>query len=51
MKNKNLFSLKNQKIIIFGGNGKLGQNFLKTFLSYNAKKIIIADIKNNKKKN
>ena len=50
MKNKNLFSLKNKKIIIFGGNGKLGQNFLKTFLSYNAKKIIVADIKNNKKK-
>ncbi len=46
---KNLFSLKNKKILILGGLGKLGKQFTKTFIDSGAKKVIIVDIiKSNK---
>ena len=46
---KNLFTLKNKKIIIIGGLGKIGKQFTKTFLDFGVKKIIIVDIiKSNK---
>ena len=41
---KNIFSLKNKKIVILGGSGKLGLNFSKILSSAGAK-IILGDIK------
>ena len=41
---KNLFSMKNKVVIIFGGAGKLGQEFAKP-LSHNGAKVYILDIK------
>lgn len=46
---KNIFSLKNKKIIIMGGLGKLGKQFTNIFLKSEAKKIIIIDIAKPKK--
>ena len=40
----NLFSMKNKVVAIFGGSGKLGQEFAKT-LSQNGAKVYILDIK------
>ena len=40
----NLFSMHNKVVIIFGGSGKLGQEFAKT-LSNNGAKEYILDIK------
>ena len=39
-----LFSMKNKVVAIFGGSGKLGQEFAKT-LSQNGAKVYILDIK------
>lgn len=39
-----LFSMQNKTVVIFGGSGKLGQEFAKT-LNYNGGKIYILDIK------
>ena len=47
---KNLFSMKNKVVIIFGGAGKLGQEFAKT-LSHNGAKVYILDIKKGVKNN
>ena len=49
---KNIFSLKNKVIVIFGGSGKLGINFSE-ILSEAGGKIYLLDIKKNttKKKN
>ena len=49
MNKNNLFSLKNKKIIIMGGLGKLGRQFTKTFINYGAKKVIVVDIVKTKK--
>ena len=46
---KNLFSLKNKKIIIIKEIEKLGKQFTDTFLKSEAKKIIIIDIVKPKK--
>ncbi len=43
-KSINLFSMQNKVIVIFGGSGKLGQEFAKT-LSLNGAKVYILDIK------
>jgi len=40
----NLFRLKNKKILILGGLGKLGKQFINTFIDYGAEKIIVVDI-------
>ena len=45
-KSINLFSLQKKVIVIFGGSGKLGQEFAKT-LSLNGAKVYILDIKKN----
>ncbi len=50
MKSYNLFSMKNKVVAIFGGSGKLGQEFSKT-LSENGAKVYILDIKKNINKN
>ena len=39
-----IFSMKNKVVAIFGGSGKLGQEFAKT-LSQNGAKVYILDIK------
>tara|TARA_B100001057_G_C22827810_1_gene942129 strand:- start:1039 stop:1857 length:819 start_codon:yes stop_codon:yes gene_type:complete len=44
LKAMNLFSMHNKVVIIFGGSGKLGQEFAKT-LSNNGAKVYILDIK------
>tara|TARA_B100001057_G_C22868395_1_gene957628 strand:- start:4766 stop:5575 length:810 start_codon:yes stop_codon:yes gene_type:complete len=54
MQNKNfdykkIFSLKNKKIVILGGSGKMGVNFSKTLISAGAK-VFLGDIKKNKTK-
>ena len=42
--------LKNKVVVITGGNGLLGTQFVKTFLSVNSKYIIL-NLLNKKKKN
>ena len=42
-----LFSMKNKVVAIFGGSGKLGQEFAK-ILSQNGAKVYILDIKKKK---
>ena len=41
---KNIFSLKNKKIVILGGSGKMGLNFSKSLLSAGAE-VFLGDIK------
>jgi len=42
---KNIFSMKNKKVIIFGGTGKLGINFSQTLASAGAKVYLLDKIK------
>jgi NAD(P)-dependent dehydrogenase (short-subunit alcohol dehydrogenase family) len=50
MKSNNLFSMKNKVVAIFGGSGKLGQEFSKTLID-NEAKVYVLDIKNINKNN
>ena len=42
---KNIFSMKNKKVVIFGGTGNLGLNFSKTLSSAGAKVYLLDKIK------
>ena len=44
---KNIFSMKNKKVVIFGGTGNLGINFSKTLSSAGAKIYLLDKIKKN----
>ena len=46
---KNIFSLKNKNIIIFGGTGKIGISFSKILTSYGAN-LFLLDLKKPKSK-
>ena len=45
-----LFSMHNKVVAIFGGTGKLGEEFAKTLSNYGVK-VYVLDIKNTTKKN
>ena len=42
---KNIFSMHNKKVVIFGGTGKLGINFSKTLSSAGAKVYLLDKVK------
>jgi len=42
---KNIFSMKNKKVIIFGGTGKLGFNFSQLLVSAGARVYLLDKIK------
>jgi len=46
---KNIFSMKNKKVIILGGTGNLGLNFSQTLVSAGAKVYLLDKIKKKNK--
>jgi len=44
---KNIFSMKNKKVVIFGGTGNLGLNFSKTLSAAGAKVYLLDKVKKN----